>query len=138
MAGRRNGTRKHATLYDFRDLDLMLKLVAEGDDEGWLDTENLARSLGFEEPLKISSRLSWMRRYGMLDFDERRRMWRLSPAGERVSKARLKAAQVNAIERLPDEAMVDVMASVTTRYRLGEPVLAHMLRREFLYGTSPR
>jgi hypothetical protein len=30
------------------------------------------------------------------------------------------------------------MAHVTTRYRLGDPLMATMLRREFAYGTSPR
>lgn len=133
----RNGTR-HATLYDFRDLDLLLKLEAEGDADGFLDTENLARSLGFEEASKIASRLSWMRRYGMLDFDPQRRLWRLTPGAHRVTQARLKAAQANVIEKLPDEAMVDVMANVTTRYRLGDPMVAAMLRREFLFGTKPR
>jgi hypothetical protein len=136
MAGR-NGSR-HATLYDFRDLDLLLKLKAEGDPEGWLDTENMARSLGFEEAAKLSSRLTWMRRYGMLEFDGQRRLWRLTPGAERVTAAKLRASQANVIEALPDEAMVEVMAGVATRYRLGDPMVATMLRREFLFGTAAR
>ena len=134
---RRNGTR-HATLYDFRDLDLMLKIEAEGNDEGWLDTENLARSLGFDEPLKVTSRLSWMRRYGMLEFDDKHRLWRLTPGGHRVTQAKLRAGTASTIEQLPDEAMVEVMANIGSRYRLGEPMIGHLLRREFLYGTAPR
>lgn len=136
-ANRRNGG-KHATLYDFRDLDLLLKLKAEGDQDGFLDTENLARSLGFEEATKITSRLSWMRRYGMLEFDNARRLWRLTPGAERVTQARLRASQASVIEALPDESMVEVMASVATRYRLGDPMVAHLLRREFVFGTAPR
>ena len=133
----RNG--RHATLYDFRDLDLMLKIEAEGDNDGWVETAALAESLGFgEDQLPISRRLSWMRRYGMLDFDPQRHIWRLTDGGVRVTDARLRAAQARTIEKLPDEAMVEVMANVTSRYHLGSPMIAQMLRREFLYGTKPR
>ena len=128
---------RHATLYDFRDLDLLLKLEAEANDEGWLDTEHMARTLGFEEAQRVAPRLNWMRRYGMLEFDPAKRMWRLTPAADRVTRARLKAAQTRTLEALPDESMVEVMAAVTGRYLHGAPMIAHMLRREFLYGTQP-
>lgn len=126
---------RHATLYDFRDLDLMLKLDAEG---GEAETWEIADALGFHDQDRraVGIRLAWMRRYGMLEFDQERRLWRLSKGGERVTAARLKAAQTKRIEELPDEAMVDVMASVTSRYRHGEPMLADLLRREFLFGTQ--
>jgi hypothetical protein len=130
---------RHATLYDFRDLDLMLKLKAEGNSEGWVETEAMAEALGFgEDRLPIAQRLSWMRRYGMVEFDDQRRLWRLSEGGERVTQARLRAARSRAIEALEDEVMVEVMAKVTQRYLHGSPMLATMLRREFLYGTRPR
>ena len=79
-----------------------------------------------------------MRRYGMLEFDERRKMWRLTPAAERVTEARLRAAASTQIEELPDEVMVEVMSKVTQRYMHGSPLVATMLRREFQYGTQPR
>ena len=72
----------------------------------------------------------------MLDFDHTRRLWRLTPGARRVTDARLRASQARTIEALPDEAMVEVMANVTSRYRLGDPVTAHLLRREFLFGTK--
>ena len=138
MPGRRQNSR-HATLYDFRDLDLMLKIEAEGNDEGWLEAADLASSMGFgEEVQPISMRLAWMRRYGMLDYDPEKRMWRLSSGGQRVSRARLRAREASVIEAMPDEAMVEVMANVTTRYWRGDPMTAAMLRREFLYGTRRR
>lgn len=129
------------SLYDYRDLDLMLKIADEGDDEGWVATRALATALGAEEEEKVHGvgiRLAWMRRYGMLDFDEKKHLWRLSTGGERVTQARLRAAKATAIMAVPDESLVDVMAHVTTRYRLGDPLMATMLRREFLFGTSPR
>src|SRR3954467_8118127 len=115
---RHNDKRPHATAHDFRDLDLMLKLDAEG---GEAQTWELAEAFGFPEDGRqaIGIRMAWMRRYGMLDFDEERRLWRLSKGGERVVQARVKAAASKQIEALPDEAMVEVMASVTSRYRHG-------------------
>lgn len=134
-----NGRRRHATLYDFRDLDLMLKIRAEGNDEGWIESAELAEALGFgEDRLPIAQRLSWMRRFGMMEYDDQRKLWRLSEGGERVTSARLRAAQSSSIEKLPDEQMIDVMAKVTQRYHHGSPMLASMLRREFLFGTKPR
>jgi hypothetical protein len=134
MTGK-NGTKPHATLYDFRDLDLMLKLDAEG---GEAETWELTEALGFGENgrMPVARRLSWMKHYGMLEFDEKRHLWRLSKGGERVVHARMRAAASRQIEALPDEAMIDVMASVTTRYRHGEPMIADLLRREFLFGTQ--
>jgi hypothetical protein len=129
----------HATLFDFRDFDLMLKLEDEGDAEGWIDTEHIARALGFDDDKRpIAQRFAWMRRYGMLERDEEKRMWRLTDAGRRVVTAKLRAATSREIEALEDEAFVDVMAKVGQRYRHGSPMIAHMLRREFLYGTAPR
>jgi hypothetical protein len=130
---------RRATLYDFRDLDLMLKIEDEADAEGWIETARLAESLGFgENQMPISRRLSWMRRYGMLDYDLREPRWRLTDGGVRVIEAKLKAAQARTIDALPDEAMVEVMANIGSRYHLGSPMIAAMLRREFLYGTRPR
>jgi len=135
----RNGGKKRASLYDFRDLDLLLKIEAEADDEGWVETEHAARALGFgDEQRPLGIRFAWMRRYGMLEFDERRKMWRLTPAAERVTEARLRAAASTQIEELPDEVMVEVMSKVTQRYMHGSPLVATMLRREFQYGTQPR
>jgi hypothetical protein len=62
----------------------------------------------------------------------------VSPAGKRVISAKLKARDLAVVEKLPDEAMVEVMAQVTSRYHRGEAMLAHLLRREFLYGTKKR
>ena len=127
---------RHATLYDFRDLDLLLKLEQEADSDGWVETAAAAESLGFDHGLSVSSRFSWMRRYGMLEFDPKKRMWRLTPGAKRVTEARLRAGQSKTIEELPDELMVEVMSKVTQRYIHGTPMVASMLRREFLFGTK--
>ena len=128
------------SLYDYRDLDLMLKIADVGDDEGWIETRQLAESLGVPDDEKsngVGVRLAWMRKFGMLERDDERKLWRLSRGGERVADARVRAAAVKQIDSVPEEALIDVMAHVTARYRLGDQMMATMLRREFRYGTSP-
>jgi DNA-binding IclR family transcriptional regulator len=128
-----------ATLYDFRDLDVMLKLAREGDEDGWAETEGLARAMGLDDDRRnVGQRLSWMRRYGMIERDERTGLWRLTPGGERVTKSHLRAAASRTLEDLPEESMIEVMANVTHRYRFADSMTAALLRREFLYGTAPR
>lgn len=124
------------SLYDFRDLDLMLKLAAEGDN---VTTQEFAEALGLDTErgrTGVGSRLAWMRRYGMLLRGDDLR-WSISDGGNRVINARLRATQKQALDKLDDEAMVEVMAHVTSRYQ-HDGLLAHMLRREFLYGTAKR
>ena len=127
------------SLYDLRDLDLMMRLDEEGGAEG-ATTQELAEAFGLtdEERQSLAVRCSWMRRFGMFQLDEATRMWTLSPSGERVVAAKVKAAAAKAIDTVPDASLVDVMAHVTTRFRMGDPVMAIMLRREFQFGTSPR
>ena len=128
---------KHASLYDFRDRDIMFRLD-EATMNGGVPSTELADLLGFEEgdTRPVSIRLAWMRRYGMVVFDEQQRLWSLSPGGQRVVAAHLRAPQLRVVEKMPDESMVEIMALVTSRYQRGEAMLAHMLRREFLYGTK--
>jgi hypothetical protein len=129
----------HATLYDFRDSDIMFRL-ADTNGSG-IDSHELAESLGFdaeEGARPIGIRLAWMKRYGMVAFDDRERSWKLSKSGRRVVEAREKAPYLEVVDKMPDELMVDVMAHVTSRFGRGDTMLGHMLRREFMYGTKRR
>jgi hypothetical protein len=126
-----------ASLYDFRDLDLMIKLAdAANGDHHEVSAQELAEELGFDEARTISTRLAWMKRYGMLTYSDERHAWSLTRGGERVVEAKLRAAQERTITAVPDESLVTVMSHVTSRYRLGDPMIAQMLRREFLFGTK--
>ena len=127
-----------ATIFDFRDTDVMARIAEQGADG--ITSKDLAGELGLngDGNAVIAPRLSWMRSFGMLTFDDKRRLWRVSDGGERVIEARGRAAAASSIEAVPEEAMVEVMANVMTRYRLGDELNAHLLRREFQYGTGRR
>jgi hypothetical protein len=130
---------EHATLYDFRDADIMWHL-RETNGAG-VSSHEVADMLGFdaeEGGRPVGIRLAWMRRYGMVAFDDRDRTWKLSAGGRRVVAAREKVPSLLAVDKMPDELMVDVMAHVTSRFARGDTMLAHMLRREFKYGTKMR
>lgn len=131
---RQNG--RGASLYEFRDLDLLFQLHEAGDDEGWTETQALAQAIGLPDNLQgVGSRLSWMRRYGMTERSQDG-LWRPTPGAERVRQARIRAAAQRTLEALPEESMIETMAAVTARYRLADPMIAAMLRREFLFGTK--
>lgn len=127
-----------ANLYEFRDLDIMFRLAEASN--GGIPAAELSEMLGFEEGdnRPVGIRLAWMRRYGMVAFDENHRTWSLSSGGRRVTGAHLRAPALRMVESMPDEAAIELMAHITSRYQRGEPMLAHMLRREFLFGTKQR
>ena len=122
-----------ASLYEFRDLDLMHRI----DAEERITTAELAEAIGLgaDHNANVGSRLSWMRRYGMIKRDKDG-LWYLSGGGDRILQARLRAAAVQELQALPDEAMVETMASVVSRYRFFDQTTAAMLRREFMFGTQ--
>lgn len=128
-----------ASLYEFRDLDLMLA-IQEANGGSGISAMELSETIGLgEEGSRAAAiRLAWMRRFGMVHYDEKTHLWLLSRGGERVTEAKLKGAASRAIDAVPEEALVDVMAHVTSRWRHGDPMVAQLLRREFLYGTARR
>jgi hypothetical protein len=129
-----------ATLYHFRDSDLMHHIAESADGRG-VTSLALAEMLGFEAEAgarPIGIRLAWMKRYGMVAYDEQEKLWKLSQGGERVVAAHLRAPELRVVDKMPDEKMIEVMALVTSRFQRGETMLAHMLRREFAFGTKRR
>ena len=127
-------------MYDLRDLDIMFKLADLNTHEGY-ETGDIAESLGFpaeEGRRHVGIRLAWMRRYGMIAFDDQHKLWSLSKGGKRVVQAHELAPTLRALESLPDEAMIDAMAQITSRFQRGDSMLGNMLRREFRYGTKLR
>ena len=132
-------TRHHLTVLDYKDTDLMAK-VSEGGGEGVTAAE-LAEAIGIANGdgiRAVGMRFAWMKKFGMLDYDEKKHLWTLTDGADRVMAAQQIAAMTTVIEKVPDESMVEIMAHVTSRFRLGDPMVATMLRREFQYGTSPR
>jgi hypothetical protein len=133
-------TEYHATLYDFRDADLMFKIADNTNGKG-ISAPELAELIGFDAEdgaRPIGIRLAWMKRYGMVAYDEKEHLWQLTKGGRRVTEAQILAPELKVVEKMPDEKMIEVMALVTSRFQRGETMLGHMLRREFAFGTQKR
>jgi hypothetical protein len=129
----------HATQYDFRDTDIMFK-IAENNGHG-ISTLDIADLLGFDKEeggRPVGIRLAWMKKFGMVAFDDDNRLWSLSQSGRRVTAAHLRAPALRVVESLPDETMVETMGLVLSRFQKGDSMLGHMLRREFVYATQKR
>jgi len=122
------------SIREFRDLDLMLRLKEEGPTK----SKDLAHMLGADEYGRhLGTRLAWMRRYGMVTHNGKQE-WDLTESGQRVVWAKKRAALLRELEELPEEELIEVMAHITARYHRGQPMIARMLRREFVFGTQPR
>ena len=120
------------SIREFRDLDILVKLRESGP----ILSRDLASELGADEHGSvIGRRLGWMRHYGMLERNDGS-LWSLTDAGKRVVFARKRAALMQELGELPEEELIEVMAEVCARYRLGNPMIATMLRREFVFGTQ--
>jgi hypothetical protein len=132
-------SKHHLTVYDFKDTDLM-QLVDEAGESG-TSAADLADGMGWngkDGVRAIGMRFAWMRKFGMLDYDEKHHLWTVSDGGSRVIESHIRAASRKVIEALPSEAMIEHMAHITSVYRMGDPMVAALLRREFQYGTNPR
>lgn len=119
---------------EFRDLDLMVKLQLEGP----MLAKELAKDLGADEYGRhLGSRLAWMQRYGITR-QNAKGIWDLTDAGMRVIHAKQRARLIEELDTLPADELIEVMAAVTARWRRADPMIATMLRREFIFGTQRR
>jgi hypothetical protein len=105
MAKARHKPEYHATVYDFRDADIMFKIADNTNGTG-ISSPELAELMGFEAEdgaRPIGIRLAWMKRNGMVAYDDRDKLWKLTRGGQRVVDAHLIAPELKVVEKMPDE-----------------------------------
>src|SRR5262249_53617410 len=105
---RRRQPAVHATLYDFRDIDIMLKIDEVANGSG-IDVNELAELMGFdaeEGGRPMGGRMRWMRQYGMVVYDDKSKHWALSRSGKRIVGAKLRAPELKIVKEMPDEKMI--------------------------------
>jgi hypothetical protein len=129
----------HLTVFDYKDTDLMALVESAG--ESGITAADLAAEMSYngnDAHRAIGMRFAWMKKYGMLNYDEKGHLWTLTDGGARVMESHRVAAFTKVLKAIPEEAVIEHMAHITSVYRLGDPMIAAMLRREFQYGTNPR
>lgn len=128
-----------ADLSDREILAIMADLNGDGQD---IRTQDLAtRILGNEEPHSlrcVTSRLAWMRRYGLVDKGEEKGHWSMSTAGKALRFAKLGRSFSAAITNTQESTMLELAHQVGERM-VGAGEVAHTaMRRELTFQIRRR
>jgi hypothetical protein len=134
-------TRHSLRLFDYSDRELLLMMLDEGDDFGWVGVHDLAEALVIDHKHPgqcVGQRLSWMKRYGAVERKDGVSDWRPTAMGRALARGDLEAEQLEAVESLTSEQMLTLTRLLTNRYRRVGDTAAHLMRREWQYGTHGR
>lgn len=147
MAARKNGF--HLRMTDMSDREVLGLVEDQADEDGWTEAAAVATALwpriyngsaNAESQVKaaraVASRLAWMRRYGIVDREEKSRRWALTREGEHLLNGKLSGAQASAIKSLKGSTLVLAIHEVTERP--ADEMLATLMRRAWRYGTVAR
>jgi hypothetical protein len=132
--------RSSLRLLDYSDRELLNLMLDEGDAQGWVDSRDMARVLGMHKDHagSVGQRFGWMRRYGAVERKDGTREWRPTLMGRALARGDLSEDQREVIEGLSSEQMLTLTRALTTRYRRVGDTAAHLMRREWQYGTHGR
>jgi hypothetical protein len=111
-------------LEDFADHELLYALEEHADADGTISSSELADALGLaglEHPTNnVSSRLAWLKRYGIVYRDEDTKRWGFTPVGMNLMHGRLTAAQTRMLDNLDPDMLLSKWAASSLR-RIGRP-----------------
>lgn len=137
-------------LESFSDRELLLLLIDLRNEDGLVTTEEIADALQLDHPNPyqcIGIRMSWMKRYGVVDhrtvrtrFNPSMKVWYLTSKGEGIAKGKLNAREERLFQHLhmfPEKGMNAAMA-LGDVYRSLSGVEAAMTRRAWRYATADR
>lgn len=138
---------------DRTDLE-MLHIIQEAiGPEGYASSEDIANVIGLGDSRtrsaagRVSSRLSWMGRYGLVERIDpqivgRKRteaLWAITEAGRRIMSGRLRKNVQDAIDAEDPGAQLLMMRRLMQRgYVEGDSTTATTLRREYLHNVAQR
>lgn len=129
--------RQHLTLFDYNDRELLHLMMDEADADGWVDSRELARVIGMDKDhaRSVGVRLGWMRRYRAVERKDGTRKWRPTPQGRALALGDMDRTM---IEGLAPEQLLMLTRLLTIRYKHAGDTAAHLIRREWRYGTHGR
>ena len=126
-------------LLEYSDAELLHIVNDLADADGWVEASAVAARIGIqhENPTRcVISRFSWLCRFGVMHRDPDELRYRLTPEGQAVISAKLRASQMKMLDTLADEALMAVTGMVTTRWRGTNRANAHLVRRAWQHGTG--
>lgn len=128
-------------LYDYSDRELLAMMLDEAGDDGWVNTHDLAAALSIDHKHPgqcVGIRLSWLKRYGVVQRKDGSPEWRLTRAGLAQALGKLDPEQQAVLDGLSTEQMLTLTGSLTRRYRRVGETAAHLMRREMTAGIYHR
>jgi hypothetical protein len=129
-------------LEDFADHELLYALEEHADADGTISSSELADALGLaglEHPTNnVSSRLAWLKRYGIVYRDEDTKRWGFTPVGMNLMHGRLTAAQTRMLDNLDPDMLLILVQQVGGKLVTSHREAATMAAREWRYNLAAR
>lgn len=138
-------------LSDFSDRELLRIIYDLSDEYGWVESVHLAEHLfptqvraGREDKNQalrcVGQRLSWMKRYGVVQRNEKDRKgtWGLTGQGKLLLTGAIPAHERKVIENLKENQLLDLTETLSMRYFYAGDVAATMMRRQWQFGSIRR
>jgi hypothetical protein len=133
----------HVRIADYSDREI-LAMMLDLDGSGEVSASELSfRIFGLTpesdlDELKhghrcVTSRLSWMRRFGLVYKGEEVGMWAISHEGKALRSAKLGRAMNSAVTNSHDSAMLEMAHIVGERLLRAKPVSRTAMRRELQF-----
>jgi len=131
---------KSLALMEFSDRELLNVMLDVEDENGYVTTEQLMETIGLDHKHArscVGIRLSWMRRYGVVDRHEKKG-WTLTPIGRRIALGALTDEEKKVLRDLTSEQLMEATRVLTGRYQRVGATASTMMRRAWQNGTGRR
>lgn len=143
-------TIERLTILDYSDREFLLVCRDVVDDDGWFESQSVADQLGLKSKRLASSRLSWLRRYEVVEREIERdhtgaikatrdgrvvhtQRWRLTALGEALALGKLRKKDEQTFASM-DEGQMLLAARWISQQSRGETGVSRMLQREWRHG----
>lgn len=126
---------RRARLQDVRDRELLAAMVDLADPDGFVTSEQVARAYNIQhdKPVQCAgARLSWMRRWGLVERDKERG-WRLTDRGLELRNGKVSEAVDAQLRAMGDPDVVDMIGALARRRQHGSREAAIVGAREWRY-----
>jgi hypothetical protein len=133
----------HVRIADYSDREI-LAMMLDLDGSGEVAASDLARRIFGLQPNAdkdalvhanrcVTSRLSWMRRFGLVYKGEEVGVWAISHEGKALRSAKLGRAMNSAVTNSHDSVMLEMAHVVGERFLRARPVSRTAMRRELQF-----
>jgi prophage antirepressor-like protein len=137
----------------FSDREFLL-VISDHEQDGWTDSLDVAKALGFEDRRFAAQRFRWLAIYGAVEREHERdetgnlryyrdgrvrhtQRWRLTELGRAMAYGKLRKGDETALGRIQDDQMLLVTRWLSDRSR-GDSGVAKLVQREWRDGHAPR